>query len=76
MPVNGAYACSPTHSVHVLRPEAVLYLPLMHGVQLGAAISEYVPGMHSRQKCSCVAAVVGEYKPAAHSMHTACLEVV
>ena len=76
MPVYGAYACSPTHFVQVLRPAAVLYLPFMHGVQLEADMGEYVPGAHSRQKCSCVAAVVGENKPAAHSIHTVCLEVV
>jgi hypothetical protein len=40
MPVFGAYACSPTHSVHALRPAAVLYLPFMHGVQLGADMKE------------------------------------
>ena len=76
MPVFGAYACSPTHSVQLLRPDAVLYLPLMHAVQVGADMGEYFPGMHSRQKSGCVAAVGGENRPAAQVVHTDCLEVV
>ncbi len=65
-----------THSVHALMPAAVLNLPLMHGVRLGADTREKVPGLHCKQKFACVAAVVPENIPAAHSVHTACLEVV
>ena len=40
MPVFGAYACSPTHIVHVLEADALVYLPLMHMLQDASAERE------------------------------------
>jgi hypothetical protein len=40
MPVFGAYACSPTHSVHVVAAETFVYLPLMQMLQDVADESE------------------------------------
>jgi hypothetical protein len=79
MPVCGAYLAIvglSTHSVHSLLPAAGEYLPLMQEVQVEDDMREYVPDMHFRQKSPCVAPVVAENRPAAQSVHTACLEVV
>jgi hypothetical protein len=64
-----------THSVHALLPGAGVYLPLTQSVHVEAATWEYVPAMHLRQKSPCVAPVVPENRPAAHSVQTNCLVV-
>jgi hypothetical protein len=40
MPVYGAYACSPTHSVHALAADVLVYLPAMHMLQAAADVVE------------------------------------
>jgi hypothetical protein len=40
IPVFGAYACSPTHFVHVLAAETLVYLPAMHMLQAVAPAVE------------------------------------
>jgi hypothetical protein len=60
MPVFGAYACSPTQSVHALALEMLVYLPAMHMLQAVAPVVEKLPGLHVRHVLILVAAVVAE----------------
>ncbi len=66
----------PTHTVHVVATGAVLYLPAMQALQVGAAAPEYFPGVHCRHTFGVVAAGVVEYSPAAQSVQTVCFDAV
>jgi len=56
------------HVDALMAATAVDQVPAAHFVQADAAEAAYVPGIHTAQT---EAAVVGEYKPARHSVHAA-----